>query len=73
MSRHAPPALLDLAAIRTALLELSDAADTPAVGRVLLQAYELTLVAEQSLNPTTAPFSPRWYDSDFPKAGGEFS
>jgi hypothetical protein len=61
---------LDLAAVRVTLLKLSDTADTPAVGRLLLQAYELTLVAEQYIDPMKAPIAPGWYAVADPIAGG---
>jgi hypothetical protein len=70
MNRTPPSKQLDLAAVRVTLLKLSDTADTPAVGRLLLQAYELTLVAEQYIDPVQAPIAPGWYDVADPIAGG---
>ena len=63
MTRSPLPIYRDLAAVQASLLQLSDTAETPAVARVLLQAYELTLVAEQSLDPMQAPVAPSWYDT----------
>jgi hypothetical protein len=61
---------LALAAVRVTLLELSDTADTPAVGLLLLQAYELTLVAEQYVDPLQAAIAPGWYSVVASIAGG---